>query len=90
MKTIPLAGETLSNLPIMVSLVRSFTKKQYTDVPIGSVIAVISAIAYVVSPIDIISDVIPIAGLLDDAFVVSACWKLVESDIKEYVKWANG
>ena len=23
----------------------------------------------------------------DDAAVVAACWKLVESDFKEYVKW---
>ena len=42
---------------------------------------------YFVSPIDIIPDSIPAIGYFDDAAVVAACWKLVESDIEEYEKW---
>jgi len=86
-KEIPIAGNALANLPVMVSLVRSYIKKQYTDIPIGTIIAVVSSIAYVVSPIDLIPDFIPFVGYLDDAAVIAACWKLVRSDIKDYEKW---
>lgn len=82
-----MAGDKLANIPVMVSLVRSFAKKEYTDIPIGSIIAITSALIYFVSPIDIVPDSIPLIGYIDDAAVVAVCWKLVESDVKEYVKW---
>ncbi|MDO4438312.1 MAG: DUF1232 domain-containing protein [Eubacteriales bacterium] len=87
LKTIPIAGNKLAVLPIMISLVRSYMKKEYTDIPIGTIVAIISALIYFASPIDIVPDSIPVIGYFDDATVVGACWKLVESDIDEYEKW---
>ena len=89
LKTIPAVGDWLSNIPAMVSLVRSYIKKEYTAVPIGTIIAIISAVAYFVSPVDIVPDVIPGVGLLDDAAVVLACLTLVGTDVAEYVKWRD-
>lgn len=80
-------GDKLATIPIMASLVRSYVKKEYTDVPIGSVIAIISALLYFVSPVDVVPDTIPVLGYFDDAAVVAACWKLVESDAAEYQTW---
>lgn len=87
LKVIPLAGKKLSEVPIMASLVVNYVKKEYQDVPIGTIIAVLSALIYFVSPIDLVPDSIPAIGYFDDAAVVAACWKLVESDIDEYLKW---
>ena len=87
LKIIPLAGEKLAAVPVMSSLIKSYVKKEYTDVPIGTIVAVISALTYVISPIDLIPDSIPVLGYFDDAAVVAACWKLVESDIEEYTQW---
>lgn len=87
LKTIPVAGEQLSYAPIMVSLLRSYVKKEYKDVPVGTIVAVISALVYFLSPVDILPDVIPGVGYIDDALVIAACWKLVESDINEYIAW---
>ena len=87
LRTIPRVGDILATLPLFISLLRSYITKEYTDIPIGSVIALVSAVAYVVSPIDLIPDVIPGAGYLDDAAVVAACIKLVKTDVDEYVVW---
>lgn len=87
LKVIPIAGEKLADVPIMVSLVRSYVKKEYTDIPIGTIIAIISALIYFLSPIDLVPDSIPVLGYFDDAAVVAACWKLVDSDVTEYIKW---
>lgn len=84
---IPIVGDKLSDIPIMISLTRSYIKKEYTDIPIGSVIAIISALIYVLSPIDIIPDFVPGAGYADDAAIIAFCWKLVESDVDEYKLW---
>ena len=92
LKDIPVAGEALSSLPVLISLVRSYVKKEYTDIPIGSIVAVLAAILYTASTIDLVPDVIPIAGYLDDAAVVAACLAFVSSDVEEYRAWraANG
>lgn len=87
LKVIPLVGDKLSKVPILVSLLNSYAKKEYTDIPIGTIIAIVGALIYVVSPVDLIPDSIPILGYSDDALVVAVCWKLVESDVEEYVKW---
>lgn len=87
LKTIPKIGEVLAYAPIMISLVRSYIIKEYTKIPTGTIIAIISALLYFLSPIDIIPDVITGAGYIDDVFVIGACIKLVGSDIEDYQKW---
>ena len=87
LKTIPKLGKALSMVPIFISLVRSYIKKEYTEVPLGTIIAVLSALIYVLAPVDAIPDVIPAAGLIDDALVITTCLKLVKSDIDEYIIW---
>ena len=84
---VPLVGNNLSVVPIMVSLVKNYIKKEYTDIPIGTIIAIVSALIYFLSPIDIVPDSIPALGYFDDAAVVAACWTLVESDVNEYSVW---
>lgn len=87
LKTIPVLGEKFAKVPVMVSMVRSYIKKEYMEVPIGTIVAIVSAVIYIVSPVDLVPDIVPGAGYIDDAFVVAACLKLVESDIDEYTEW---
>lgn len=87
LKIIPIAGDKLAVVPVMVSLLKNYVKKEYTDIPIGTIIAIISALTYFLSPIDLVPDSIPVLGYFDDAAVVAACWKLVQSDVDEYVEW---
>ena len=87
LKLIPLAGDKLAAVPAMASLLRSYVKKEYTDAPLGTIVTIICALLYYVSPIDLIPDAIPVIGYLDDVGVIAACWPLVESDIQEYDAW---
>ena len=87
LKLIPKVGDTLAYAPIMVSFVRSYINKEYREVPMGTIVAIVSALIYVLAPIDLISDAIPGIGYIDDAFVIGACLKLVKSDIDEYQVW---
>ena len=87
MKIVPVVGEKLAMVPVLASLIKSFVSKEYTDIPIGTIIAIIAALLYFVSPIDLVPDSIPVLGYFDDAAVVAVCWKMVESDVKEYQVW---
>lgn len=87
LRVIPKLGKTLAMIPTMVSMVRSYIKKEYKEIPIGTIISTLSAIIYFLSPIDIIPDFIPGAGLIDDAAVVAACLALINTDLDEYRLW---
>ncbi len=87
LKEIPVAGKQLSMVPVLVSLLKSYIKKEYTDIPVKSIIAVISALLYWVLPADVIPDVIPGIGYIDDASVVAFCLKMIGDDLKDYQKW---
>ena len=84
---IPGIGDWLADVPAVISLIRSYIRKEYKDVPVASIIAALAAVIYVVSPVDLIPDVIPAIGVLDDAVVFVACWKLIHNDIDKYQEW---
>lgn len=57
---------------------------RYKNVPFGTIAAIVGTLAYVLSPIDLIPDVIPIVGYLDDAAVLAMCVKLTKFDVDRY------
>ena len=87
LKVIPKVGNTLAIVPTMISLIRRYVMKEYTEIPLGTIIALISALIYILSPIDFVPDAIPGAGYIDDALVISVCLKLIGSDVDDYQKW---
>lgn len=84
---IPTIGKKLAIIPTLISLIRNYVRGEYTDIPVGSIISIISALIYFLSPIDFVPDFIPGAGLLDDTVVLMTCLKMVESDVYEYRQW---
>lgn len=90
LKTVPIAGNALAYIPIMMSMVRSYVKKEYTELPIGTIASVVIALIYFLSPIDIIPDYIPGLGYVDDAAVIAGCLLLVKTDLEDYRLWRKG
>lgn len=92
MKIIPKVGDKLSLIPALFSLIKSYYNKEYLDPPVGTIIAVIAALLYFLAPIDVIPDIVPAIGYIDDGIVITVCLKLVGSDVKEYLEWreSNG
>lgn len=87
LRGLPILNDTLSYIPKMGMLLNSYIKKEYTQIPLGIIIAIAGAILYFISPLDLIPDFIPLAGYLDDAAVVGSALKLVKSDLDEYMIW---
>ena len=63
-----------------------FTGK-YKKVPVGTIAAIVGTLLYVLSPIDIIPDPIPIVGFLDDAAVMAACLNFTKYDVEKYKRY---
>ena len=74
-------------VPLLVSLVKSYFRKEYNHIPTGTIIGVVGALIYFLSPIDIVFDFIPGLGYVDDATVLLFCIMSMKSDLDDYKKW---
>jgi len=72
---------------LLVGMIRDFWTKRYRQLPVGVVGATVFTLLYVFNPLDLMPDVIPLVGQIDDAAIVAACLMLVEHDLRKYQAW---
>ena len=89
LKKVPLAGDMLSDVPVLVSLVKSYVTGQYKEIPYNTIIAIVATLLYVISPLDLIPDIIPVVGFSDDAMAVAFCVKMIHADLEKYKSWRD-
>ncbi len=77
----------LANLRIISRLVRASAKGQYKAVPWATLMKIIAALVYFVSPIDFIPDLLPVLGFADDIAVVLWVVKSCAADIEKFREW---
>lgn len=59
----------------------------YKNTPYSSLVMVVIAIIYAVSPIDILCDTIPFLGVLDDALILKIVLDTIKNDLESYSSW---
>jgi len=69
------------------SLIRDWFNGSYDKIPGRMIASLAGALIYFISPVDLVPDWIPLAGLIDDAAILAAVFKLSEADLKNYRKW---
>jgi uncharacterized membrane protein YkvA (DUF1232 family) len=72
---------------LLTALVKDWRTGKYRQALYGTIAAVVFGLLYVFNPFDIIPDVLPFIGVLDDATVVGALLMLVERDLHKYRSW---
>jgi uncharacterized membrane protein YkvA (DUF1232 family) len=71
----------------LLALLKDYRKGKYRTALYGTIAAAAFALIYVLNPFDIIPDVLPFVGALDDASVIAACLMLIERDLFKYRNW---
>ena len=87
LKAVPAIGQTLSDLPLMIAMVKAWIKKEYTVVSPKVIACLVGAILYLLKKKDLISDSIPIIGIADDLAVMGLALKLSEPELKAFAEW---
>ena len=88
LRSIPTVGDTVSGLPVMIAMVKSWVKKEYEVQP-KALATMIGALLYLVKKKDLIPDNIPVVGLADDVAVLVAAMKLIEPELNAYRQWRD-
>ena len=82
----PVSGlrETLST---SLRLVRAWASGSYREIPSASLVSIIAALVYFVTPVDLVPDFIVALGLVDDAVLLGWVLKSVGRDIDRFLDW---
>ena len=86
---VPGVGEPISNLMLMIDMVKGYVTKQYDKVSPKVVALMLGSFIYFVKKDDLLPDQIPLLGAADDLLVLGLALKLSEDELKEYKKWRN-
>ena len=87
LKQVPIIGNDLADILVLFSMVKSYFKREYVTLPVGSLIAIIAALLYFISGLDVIPDAIPFLGFFDDISVIKIAMKMVKDDVRKYREW---
>ena len=86
----PVIGPVVEDLITMTQLLTDCARGSYEKLPRWTVFGLTAALVYAFSPIDLILDIIPFAGYLDDTAVI---WLILElglaRDLMQYREWTR-
>ena len=86
-KRVKVLAKYCNDLCEIFELLRDRVAGVYKETPWTTIAALTGALLYVLSPIDLILDIIPGIGFLDDAIVIGLAIKLALSDLEKYRVW---
>ena len=86
-KRVKVLAKYLNDLYDIIDLLRDRVTGTYKETPWTTIAALTGALIYVLSPIDLILDFIPLIGFLDDAIVIGLAIKLAQPDLAKYRAW---
>lgn len=72
----------------LINLVKAYAKGEYRDVSTRSIISIIAAFIYFISPIDVLPDFIPLLGFADDIALLSYVISTIRGELEKFELWA--
>ena len=80
-------GGLFVKLRLLWMVLRDYANGTYRKVPWKALAALAAAVAYVVSPIDLVPDFLVPIGFTDDLLALAVTWGLVKRELREYCQW---
>ncbi|MCL7422431.1 MAG: YkvA family protein [Methylobacter sp.] len=86
-KNIPSLHKLLKDVQLCLELIRDYRSGAYKDIAPWAIAAVVFGLLYLVNPVELIPDVIPVVGYMDDVAVLALILKLVKTELEKYAAW---
>ena len=72
---------------LLIAIIKDYRAGAYRQVPYGAIASMVFTLIYVLNPFDLMPDVLPLIGQVDDVAVMGACLMMVEQDLHKYRNW---
>jgi uncharacterized membrane protein YkvA (DUF1232 family) len=79
--------EVKEKIFVLGRLLRAFTTGSYKALPWKASVSIIAATIYFINPADIIPDIIPFTGLVDDFGILVWTYNSLESELIRFLEW---
>jgi len=83
-------AEYWDEVKLVFSMLKDFASGKYTKCPWRTIAVLVGALAYVLSPLDLIPDFIPVIGWSDDCLALAGALAFAKMDLEEYKSWKAG
>jgi len=81
--------EMWQEFKLAILLIIDCTRGTYHEVPLDTYASLLIMIVYLLSSIDVIPDIIPIVGYIDDFFMIKFVLFFAKNDLEKYSLWRN-
>lgn len=79
-------NEVVQDIRIMIHLIKDWVNGDYQQLSNNTVLLVVIALLYLVMPLDLIPDFLPM-GFIDDIAVIGFVMKRISDEINKYKEW---
>jgi uncharacterized membrane protein YkvA (DUF1232 family) len=86
-RKIPALHKVWLDILLCLELIRDYHSGAYRDIAAWAIAAVAFGLLYLIDPVELIPDVIPVIGYLDDVAVMALILKLVKVELEKYAAW---
>jgi uncharacterized membrane protein YkvA (DUF1232 family) len=76
-----------NDLQVLLRLLRAWANRSYTRVPWGALVMGLAAVLYLLNPLDLAPDFIPLVGYLDDATVIAFVVRSIQKELDRFREW---
>ena len=85
--TVQKYADNFERIKVVLRLVEAWRNKQYLEVSKSALFVGILILLYIVSPLDILPDFIPIVGGLDDILLIGYLLTIIDKEIERFLNW---
>lgn len=82
-------GQILVKTRLAGRMITDFVSGRYKEVPARTIVVLVGAGLYILSPLDAVVDFIPFAGYMDDIFIFNLVYSQISKDLSKYLDWAQ-
>lgn len=91
MSKLEMDGEKVSGfmekIKLFLRMLKAYLKGEYKVIPWKTLLLIVAGLIYFVSPLDLIPDLIPITGFIDDFSIMVWIFNRLQNDIEAFRAW---
>lgn len=68
---------------------RDLIHRRYRTIPVRTIVGAVLGLVYLVNPLDLVPDALPLLGIVDDGLVAGLFLALLSRDVSQYLRWKD-